>query len=167
MGLLYRPGYTLWMKRWPIPVLICLVVIFAALWAYKTYIGVSPPPAEAAFGGVSLTLDYATTPAAREKGLSGRASIPNRYGMLFVFPKDAYHGFWMKDMRIPLDIFWLDSNGHVVSFISDIATSTYQHVLYPVAPARYVLETAAGFARRHSIATGTPLLLKVFPSVSQ
>ena len=41
-------------------------------------------------------LDYATTQTARELGLGGRAQIPDDYGMLFVFSKDDYYGFWMK-----------------------------------------------------------------------
>lgn len=121
----------------------------------------------ASFGGVSLRIEFATTSAAREKGLSGRKSIPNDYGMLFVFPKDDYYGFWMKDTLVPLDIFWLDAQGHIISFSPDVATSTYPNVFYPSALARYVLETSAGFALTHGIATGTPLLLKNFPSVSE
>lgn len=122
---------------------------------------------QAEFGGVSLRLDYATTNAARELGLGNRTSIPDDYGMLFVFAKDGLYGFWMKDTLVPLDMFWLDSQGHVVSIAENVATSSYPNVFYPSMPARYVLETTAGFAHAHFIATGTPLLLKNFPSVSQ
>lgn len=103
----------------------------------------------------------------REKGLSGRANIPKDYGMLFVFPEDKKYGFWMKEMLVPIDMFWLDDKGQVVSILQDVATSSYPNVFYPTVPARYVLETVSGFAREHSIATGTPLLLKVFPIVSE
>lgn len=119
------------------------------------------------FGGVSLRIEYATTPEERERGLGGRTDIPENYGMLFAFPKDGLHGFWMKDTLVPLDIFWLDAQGHVVSIAADVATSSYPNVLYPTDPARYVLETAAGFAEARGIATGTPLLLKNFPNVSE
>ncbi len=144
----------------------------AYLFAYRTQ---TPPTLSAAeFGGVSLRIEYATTPESRERGLGGRTEIQDDYGMLFVFPKNDYYGFWMKDMLMPLDIFWLDAQGHVVSMALDVATSTYPNVFYPSIPAQYVLETAAGFAREHSIATGTPLLpagrqglLKKSRSVSQ
>ncbi len=127
----------------------------------------APSSATAEFGGVSLSIDYATTIAMRERGLGGRMSVPEGYGMLFVFPKDDFYGFWMKDTLVPLDMFWLDAQGHVVSIAEDVATSTYPDVLYPDVPARYVLETAAGFARAHTIATGTPLRLKNLPTVSE
>ena len=129
------------------------------------------PPAELAapvsFGGVSLRLEYATTGKERERGLSGRAILAPDEGMLFVFPKDDRYGFWMRDTLVPLDMFWLDAQGQVVSIAREVATSSYPTVFYPTEPARYVLETSAGFARAHFIATGTPLLLKNFPVVSK
>ena len=135
---------------------------------YKTF---SVPTHSADFAGVSLRLDYATAGAGREQGLSGRADVPDGYGMLFAFPESDYHGFWMKDMLVPVDILWLDEAGRAVSILSEVATSTYPHVFYPSAPARYVLETAAGFARSHMVATGTPLVvqdgLQTIPVVSE
>jgi uncharacterized protein len=119
------------------------------------------------FGGVSLMLEYATTPEARELGLGGREHVPEGSGMLFAFPKDDFYGFWMKDTLVPLDIFWLDDKGQVVSIAADVATSTYPHVFYPAHAARYVLETASGFARTHHVTAGEPLLLKNFPIVSK
>jgi hypothetical protein len=54
-----------------------------------------------------------------------------------------------------------------VSLRIEYATSSYPSVFYPTSPALYVLETTAGFASEHNIATGTPLLLKNFPIVSE
>lgn len=160
-------------------ILVIVIVGIASLFLYKTIHSEKSTVPEASFGGMSLRIEYATTEVAREKGLGGRTIIPNDYGMLFVFPNDKYYGFWMKDTLVPLDIFWLDdsdgggsaSGGKgqlvVVSMSLNVATSTYPGVFYPSAPARYVLETAAGFAQAHGIATGTPLLLKNFPTVSE
>lgn len=147
--------------------LLVVVAGVVAVFFYRTV----PPTAQAiptaGFGGVSLRIEYATTTEAREQGLGGRTEIPENYGMLFLFPKDEKYGFWMKDMFVPIDIFWLDSKGQVVYIAQEVATSTYPNVLYPNAPARYVLETVAGFARAHGVATGTPLLLKNLPIVTQ
>ena len=137
------------------------------LFGYKTSLPPVEPAVTAEFGGVSLRIDYATTPAEREKGLGDRTSVPADYGMLFVFLKDDKYGFWMKDMLVPIDIFWLNAQGQVVSIAEDVTISTYPSVFYPNMPARYVLETAAGFAQAYSVATGTPLLLKFFPTVTE
>ncbi len=141
-----------------------LVVAGAIFYFYRTS---EELPERATFSGVSLKIEYALTPEERERGLSGRESVPEEYGMLFVFPKDDFYGFWMKDTLAPLDIFWLDKEGEVISMALHVATSSYPSVFYPTAPSRYVLETVAGFGEKHEVATGTPLLLKKFPNVSK
>jgi hypothetical protein len=138
---------------------VILLAIGACFFFYRT------EPVIVEFGGVSLKINYATTEASREKGLGGRMSIPSDYGMLFVFPKDGYYGFWMKDMLVPLDIFWLDAQGQVIFMETNVATSSYPNVFYPLRPVRYVLETNAGFAQEHDITTGTLFPLKNIPSV--
>ncbi len=151
-------------------VLVLLVVIFGITISTITFFPYKTERASLVtgeFGGVSLNIEYATTSASRERGLGGRKSMPSNYSMLFVFQRSDTYGFWMKDTLVPLDIFWLDDKGQVVSIARDVATSSYPNVFYPTAPARYVLETSAGFAREHSVATGTPLLLKNFPGVSE
>ncbi len=140
-----------------------LIVVVAFVYLYKT----EPLPAVAEFGGVSLRIEYATTPEDREMGLGGRSEIPKDYGMLFVFPIDDMHGFWMKDMLVPIDIFWLDDKGQVVFIMADVSPSSYPNVFYPTTPARYVLETVAGFASEHDINVGAQLELKKFPTVSE
>jgi len=150
-----------------IGLLAVVAVGITALFSYRT----STPSAElvdrADFGGVSLRIEYATTSTALLRGLGGRDSIADDYGMLFVFPNKGNYGFWMKNMLVPIDIFWLNDKGQVVSITQNIAASSYPDVFYPSEPVRYVLETDAGFANEHSIATGTPLLLKNFPIVSE
>lgn len=147
--------------------LVIVAVVGIALFFYRTLPAAVPAEVNGEFGGVSLRIEAATTSATQKLGLGGRESIPSDYGMLFVFAKDAKYGFWMKDMLVPIDIFWLDDKGQVVSIAQEVAPSSYPDVFYPSAPARSVLETAAGFARKHSIATGTPLHLKNFPDVSK
>jgi len=149
-----------------------MVAVLGILGAVFILLYRTPPGPESGmptgeFGGVSLTLEFATTAASRNKGLGGRPSIPDDYGMLFIFPKDDKYGFWMKDVSVPLDIFWLDDKGQVVTIAEDVSPASYPHVFYPTKPARYVLETAAGFARVHAIATGTPLHLQHWLDVSE
>ncbi len=151
-------------RNFYIGLLAVVVMGIVAIFFYRT-----EPSLEqvAEFGGMSLRIEYATTSEARERGLGGRTEIQKDYGMLFVFQKDDRYGFWMKNMLVPIDIFWLDSKGQTVFIMADIATSTYPNVFYPSAPARYVLETATGFASMNDIATGTQLRLKKFPTVSE
>jgi uncharacterized membrane protein (UPF0127 family) len=140
-----------------------LMVLF--VYSYRTPPTPAPPLPSGwvagEFGGVSLSLELATSSVAQQRGLGGRTEVPEGTGMLFVFAIADNYGFWMQDTLIPLDIFWLDDRGQVISIAKDVATSTYPTVFYPAAPARYVLETAAGFSDSHTIATGTPLTVRM------
>jgi uncharacterized membrane protein (UPF0127 family) len=55
----------------------------------------------------TFKIELARTPEEQQKGLSNRASLPEDHGMLFLFDKPAPYGFWMKEMRFPLDIIFI------------------------------------------------------------
>lgn len=123
------------------------------------------------------TSDAPTTPAApapepfrfevvtdqrlQAKGLSGRATIPPNYGMLFVFAEKDKHGFWMKDMLASIDIIWISDEKVVLGVEEAVSPDSYAEgtVFYPPEPVRYVLETRAGEAARLGLSPGTTVNL--------
>ena len=100
----------------------------------------------------------ASTSAHVELGLSGRASLPKDAGMLFVFPKTSTYGFWMKDMKFPIDIVWIGENKSVVGITPKISPDTYPKIYYPPSDIRYVLELNSGGAAEYGVATVTKLV---------
>jgi uncharacterized protein len=131
-----------------------LALVAGFVYVYRT------PLPTASVGSMSLRLELARTPAEQELGLGGRGSVPEGSGMLFIFPTPGAYGIWMKGMEVPIDILWLDAQGHVISYLPSVPPSTYPTVFYPPAPAQYVLETAAGFAHAAAISPGTSILLQ-------
>jgi hypothetical protein len=107
--------------------------------------------------GFVLTVELAETSTAQEKGLSGRSSMPVDYGMLFVMQHPDYWGFWMVDMKFPLDIIWFNSTRQVVFTEPNLPPCTPQNcpVVTPTSKALYVLEVNAGFMASHQIRMGT------------
>ncbi|MFL6430112.1 MAG: DUF192 domain-containing protein, partial [Nitrososphaeraceae archaeon] len=92
------------------------------------------------------------------KGLSGRENLSENQGMLFVSKTPGRYGFWMKSMKFPLDIFWLDTNRSVVHIKENLQpclTILNCPTYLPETDSLYVLETGAGFAQRHNITKGT------------
>lgn len=107
----------------------------------------------------SFRFEVVTDTAAQGKGLGGRADVPHNYGMLFVFPKDDYYGFWMKDMLVTIDMVWLSDNGTVVKVDANVSPATYPYVFYPPQAVRYVVETRAGEAAAQGWNIGTKIVL--------
>lgn len=62
---------------------------------------------------VPLAVHVAADSEARRQGLMGREHLPDRAGMLFLFPEEHTGGFWMKNTLIPLSIAYFDADGRV------------------------------------------------------
>ena len=138
------------MKKW---VSICLIaLIILGFFAYRH---TALRRGEVGIGDTQIQVDIADTAAKREQGLSGRKSLSDSEGMLFVFDTPGKYGFWMKDMNFALDIVWLDSEKHVVGVEKDISPDSYPQVFWPNEAIKYVLELPSGFAQRHSVDTGS------------
>jgi len=141
------------MKKLIVASLILLVIVgvigYSSIQAQSSHITI---------GSVQLVVEIAKTPADQQKGLSGRSSLASDHGMLFVFDHEDYWGFWMIDMKFPLDIIWFNSNRQVVFIEQNLPPCTPQScpVFTPNVKAMYVLEVNAGFVAAHQITFGTP-----------
>ncbi len=105
-------------------------------------------------GEAKINVIVASTGALRAKGLSDTPTLPEDQGMLFVFEKQDIHSFWMKDMRYPLDIIWIDENNQIVDISENISPDSYPTTYASSLPIRYVLEVNAGFSDLHQIKKG-------------
>lgn len=141
------------MNRW----LISLLVAFSA--------GLQAAPAATSASvelhGQRFVIELATTDAAREHGLMLRTNLPEDRGMLFVFAASAPQAFWMKNTLIPLDILYFDDARRLVSMQLNVPPCKADPcAVYPSdGAARYVLELAAGTARRIGVKTGDSLTI--------
>ena len=93
------------------------------------------------------------------RGMMFRDSLAKDRGMLFVHRAEGNYAYWMYQVRIPLDIIWMDQQRRIV----EISANT------PPCPsksakqcpnfgghekARYVLELAGGGAALYGLRTG-------------
>ena len=96
------------------------------------------------------------TQAEKEKGLMYRKNLDKKQGMLFINNEEKIYPFWMKNMRFPLDIIWLDNNLEVV-FVAKNAQPCGEgecNNIIPNKPARYILEINSGEADRIGLKQG-------------
>jgi len=99
------------------------------------------------------SVEIADNSSAQMRGLMGRDNLPAGQGMLFVYPRDRRVSFWMKNVRFPLDMIFLDRCGKVVQ-IHENAPPGDPSIITSRHPVRAVLEIAAGASRRDRIRSG-------------
>jgi uncharacterized membrane protein (UPF0127 family) len=108
--------------------------------------------------GIELVAYVAATNEQKAKGLSVKDALPDYEAMLFVFDTAQEQSFWMKNMKFPIDIIWLDSDKAVVHIENNLQPCSFDILCPSYKPnnnALYVLETVAGFAQKHDIVEGT------------
>jgi uncharacterized membrane protein (UPF0127 family) len=94
------------------------------------------------------------------KGLAVKNQLKENEAMLFIFEESAKHSFWMKDMKFPINIIWLDSDGKVVHIEQNLQPCISVFICAGYSPntdSQYVLETVAGFTQRHNVSVGTDI----------
>jgi uncharacterized protein len=108
--------------------------------------------------GYEILADIAISTEQKAKGLSIKDNMKEDEGMLFVYDMQSGQAFWMKDMKFPIDINWLEVRGSVVHIedglkpcIPSLTCLTYS----PSREAQYVLETVAGFSKKYQFTIGT------------
>ena len=105
-------------------------------------------------GAKEINIQIADNDEERSKGLSGVTSLGESEGMLFVFDsKDVTPSFWMKGMKIPLDIIWID-DGKIVKIDNNVPFSNQEKLYTPGQPIDYVLEVNVGFSDKNSLKIG-------------
>lgn len=98
-------------------------------------------------GGSVFRAEIVDEPETRARGLSGRTTLGADEAMLFVFEADGSLPIWMKGMKFPIDIVWLDQDRRIVHIERHVQPDAEPYHTYESpAPARYVLEVAAGQA---------------------
>lgn len=93
-------------------------------------------------------------------GLSNKRSLNKDTGMLFVFEEKGTHGFWMKNMKFPIDIIYLDDTT-VVDIKKNVQPANKDainpEVYVPKAPSNRVLEVVAGVSDSLKITEGSQI----------
>lgn len=105
-------------------------------------------------GNTQLRVGVADDRDERAQGLGGVTSLADNTGMLFIFDTDDNWSMWMKGMKIPLDMIWVDSTYQVVHIEENVEPSTYPDTFAAGQPVRFVIETPAFFVRNHNITVG-------------
>jgi uncharacterized membrane protein (UPF0127 family) len=120
---------------------------------------VSSPPmgvAQVKLRGQTFTVELAETREQRYTGLSGRTSLAECEGMLFIYPREQKLSFCMRDCEIPIDIAFLDRDLRVVNlYTMAVESDKTGRISYEShVPVQYALELPGGTLQRVGVAVG-------------
>lgn len=111
--------------------------------------------------GFKVKAEMLTREEDKARGMMFRDSLAEDRGLLFVHGAPGRYPYWMYQVKIPLDIIWMDRE-HRVEEISEntppCKTGPRECPTYGgKAEASFVLEIGAGLARKHSVDLGDRL----------
>jgi uncharacterized membrane protein (UPF0127 family) len=102
--------------------------------------------------GHPLRAEIADTPERRRRGLMFRENLPPNRGMLFIFPEEDYHGFWMKNTGISLSIAFISRNGRIRQI--EVMEPMSEEIHSSRFPVKYALEVNRGWFSQFGIQAG-------------
>jgi uncharacterized membrane protein (UPF0127 family) len=104
-------------------------------------------------GELTFQVEVADTPTKRELGLQYRRDLPVDRGMIFLFPVESEHAFWMKNTPIPLDMIFIGRDRKIVGIVEQALPFSTDSRSVPGA-SQFVLEINGGLAKRYGIKAG-------------
>ena len=117
--------------------------------------------------GTAIKVEIASDDATRAQGLMFRDQLAPDRGMIFLFTATGNYPFWMKNTLIPLDMIWIDEQKRIVAVKNNVPPCRADPCpsYDPAAFSRYVLEVAAGGAKRHGLANGQTVRFEAMDNV--
>ncbi|MDC0834348.1 hypothetical protein CKA32_006537 [Geitlerinema sp. FC II] len=128
-----------------------------------------PIEARVQLGDRAIDLEVARTPQQQALGLMFRDELPDDRGMLFPFDPPESVNFWMKNVRIPLDMVFV-YDGEVVGLAREVPPC--RQVRCPTySPGEgvlvdYVIELRGGRVAELGLAIGDPVRIEMFDEPS-
>ncbi len=96
-----------------------------------------------------------------QRGMMFRDAMPKDTGMLFIHNRPGNYSYWMYQVKVPLDIVWLDTGKRVIRISADTPPCTTRASDCPryggQEPSQYVLELPARDAQRLGLTIGSVL----------
>jgi len=113
--------------------------------------------------GKKIRVEVARTEEEKSQGLMFRDKLAPDEGMLFIYEREDFLSFWMKNTPLPLSIAFLDQRGKIVDIQDMEPFNLRTHT--SARPALFALEMNQGWFRRNGIRVGD--VVKMPPSLTK
>ncbi len=101
----------------------------------------------------TFKMEIAKHPKAHSRGLMYRTSLADDAGMVFDFPQAHQASFWMHNTCIPLDMVFVSEDNLVIGVVTAPPLNDSPRGVNGLS--KYVVELAAGQAKKRGIGIGT------------
>jgi hypothetical protein len=100
-----------------------------------------------------VAVEVVRTEADIRRGLMYRSFMAADAGMLFLFKKEKFQSFWMKNTLIPLDIIFISAKMTIAGIVESAEPRTTTSRKVP-APSQFVLEVNGGWTKKNGVRAG-------------
>lgn len=130
---------------------IALLVVVLAIVFYQNF---TTPTVK--INGHEFQLVIAKTEQEKQIGLSKNSTLEQNKAMLFIFDKDGFYSFWMKDMKFPIDIIFIKGNKIVTIYKNTPKPIDSQNlqIYSPTETSNRVIEINAGLSEKYKFKVG-------------
>jgi uncharacterized membrane protein (UPF0127 family) len=126
---------------------------------------IEPVAIETSQGTTTFLTEIADTNWLRARGLMFRHKLPEDHAMLFDFKETRPVMMWMKNTRISLDMIFVRADGSVARVVENTVPMS-ETIIDSGEPVAYVIEVAAGTARRIGLKPGDKVISRLIGSAS-
>lgn len=102
--------------------------------------------------GKKIRIEVARTEEEKSRGLMFRDKLGPDEGMLFIYEREDFLSFWMKNTPLPLSIAFLDHRGKIVDIQDMEPFNLRTHT--SARPALYALEMNKGWFKKNGVKVG-------------
>jgi uncharacterized membrane protein (UPF0127 family) len=112
--------------------------------------------------GTTVKAEVMMNPTDMARGMMFRDTFPEGRGMLFIHSSEDNHRYFMYQVKIPLDMVWMDKTRRVIEVAENVppcktAKASECPTYGGERLSMFVLELPAGYARKHGIREGALL----------
>ncbi|OGZ31936.1 MAG: hypothetical protein A3H02_00415 [Candidatus Niyogibacteria bacterium RIFCSPLOWO2_12_FULL_41_13] len=132
------------------------LIVFIVIVGFFAFLSRENEPAfqKIKIGETIISVELADDSPKQTRGLSGKDKLKENNGMLFIYDKPEIRSIWMKDMKFPIDIIWVDENKKIIGVENGVKPESYPKSFESPGPVKYILETNSGFAEKYGLKPG-------------
>lgn len=141
-----------------------IILIFSVSLYISNFQGKSEEKTFVTINNKKIFLDVANNDEKRATGLMYRENLPENNGMIFLFDKVDKYNFWMKNVKIPLDMIFIYNN-KIVKIYNNVPICKNDPC--EIYPSDYkidsVIELKGGFCKKYDVKPGMSVTFNNLP----